>query len=231
MPMHDLQNEIIEALLLLTKERSQSAACFSDSLYEAGETELRLLSRISNQSSLSHFKLGRLAARQALAKINLDYSSFSLGRLEDGQADWPEGVCGSISHSSGTAVAVAAKKADYDAVGIDIQFSRETNPKLLDKVASLKEQQMVQDIKDPSLLFFSCKESIYKCINSYIEKQPGFMDAGLTSIIEDADGTFRLEFSAPSPFTQIKVQARLTDSYCLSICYLPLSELPNRPYT
>ena len=61
---------------------------------------------------------GRLAAYAALQSAGMEQPI--VGR-QDRAPVWPAGFCGSISHSAGLAVAIAARSHHWRAIGIDIE--------------------------------------------------------------------------------------------------------------
>src|SRR4051794_32188529 len=65
------------------------------------------------------FAAGRHAAREALIRLGIDGGSLLRGA--GGEPLWPPGIAGSISHSADYAVAAAARKSDFDYVGVDIE--------------------------------------------------------------------------------------------------------------
>ena len=114
------------------------------------------------------FTLGRAAARQALSSIGFPVVSPVL-RGEQREPLWPVGVVGSISHSGGYGVAVAAWQQDIPALGLDIQKIEERyTDELIARFADPDEFDWVRS--DPSkrteraVKLFSAKESIFKAL-------------------------------------------------------------------
>src|ERR1044072_3033714 len=74
-------------------------------------------------------QLGRDAARDALASLGAHPGDLAAGPHG---AIWPEGIVGSIAHTDGTAVAIAAHSYDRAALGIDIERGdRRISPRVL----------------------------------------------------------------------------------------------------
>ena len=114
------------------------------------------------------FTLGRAAARKALEEVGFPVVSPVL-RGEHREPLWPVGVVGSISHSNGFGVAVAAWQQDVPAIGIDIQQVEERyTDELIARFADPDEFDWVRG--DPSLRteravrLFSAKESVFKAL-------------------------------------------------------------------
>ena len=63
------------------------------------------------------FLAGRVAAQAALARLG---ERGLVGRCRHAPV-WPQGFCGSISHSGGIAVAVAASTRQWQALGVDLE--------------------------------------------------------------------------------------------------------------
>lgn len=68
--------------------------------------------------AVSH-RAGRWLAVQALADLGV--AAPTLPRGPDGAPVWPTGVVGSIAHSAVHAVAVAARRGDWLALGVDVE--------------------------------------------------------------------------------------------------------------
>lgn len=114
------------------------------------------------------FTLGRAAARKALEQVGFPVVSPVL-RGEHREPLWPVGVVGSISHSGGYGVAVAAWQQDIPAVGVDIQQVEERyTDELIARFADPDEFDWVRS--DPALRteravrLFSAKESVFKAL-------------------------------------------------------------------
>jgi 4'-phosphopantetheinyl transferase EntD len=65
------------------------------------------------------FVRGRLAARDALRGIGIEARSIPIGAWR--QPVWPSGVVGSISHSAGAGIAVAARTTEMRGIGVDVE--------------------------------------------------------------------------------------------------------------
>lgn len=114
------------------------------------------------------YTLGRAAARKVLSQIGFPVVSPVL-RGEHREPLWPVGVVGSISHSGGYGVAVAAWQQDVPALGLDIQKIEERyTDELIARFADPDEFDWV--LSDPAkrteraVRLFSAKESIFKAL-------------------------------------------------------------------
>jgi enterobactin synthetase component D / holo-[acyl-carrier protein] synthase len=111
------------------------------------------------------FALGRACARAALAALGHD--PVSIGRRENGAPLWPDGLVGSITHTSGYAAALVAKAAHFSGVGLDAErvggVTSNLWPRLFDAVeCEYLERLDETDRKLAATLFFCAKEASYK---------------------------------------------------------------------
>ncbi len=149
------------------------------------------------------FRLGRLAAHDALAAIGKDRGPVLAG--PNREPIWPVGVAGSISHTTEIGVALVAPSVRTDGIGIDIEGMREA-PELERQVAR-SEEVMWLDNLDPAerqfevLALFSAKESIFKAFFPSVRSFFGFHAAALSptsagyraSLVEAIDGRYPAE--------------------------------------
>jgi 4'-phosphopantetheinyl transferase EntD len=78
---------------------------------------------------------------------------------------WPAGFVGSITHSSGEAVAVAARRTRFASLGVDLEAIVSVPLWLADRVATPMERRWIGAKKDAGLrlaLVFSAKEAWQK---------------------------------------------------------------------
>lgn len=133
------------------------------------------------------FCLGRLAARAALADWGLAHHVVDVG--PDREPLWPEGIVGSISHVSDTAIAVAAPVQRALRVGIDIEtvIDRSIAATLARQVLTPEERQLLELTEfdagfAPRLtLAFSAKESLFKALFPSVRSFFGFEAARITA--------------------------------------------------
>lgn len=137
------------------------------------------------------YAAGRLCARQTL--VRLTGVAAVPGMETDGRPVWPAGLCGSISHGAGRAVAVAALAARYSGLGVDVEevFSPARARELEDLILTADERRRLAD-REPTLVAtaaFSLKESLFKALNPLTGAQFFHEDAELTCL---ADGCAQL---------------------------------------
>jgi 4'-phosphopantetheinyl transferase EntD len=106
----------------------------------------------------------RVCARHALATMGI--APGSLAPLPDRSPRWPEGVVGSMTHTTDYCAVVVARASDVRSVGIDAEADLELEPALLPLVCTRHEQlslsQRPNGARD-ALVYFAAKEAFYKC--------------------------------------------------------------------
>lgn len=121
------------------------------------------------------FAAGRVAARRALEGLGL--RSAEILRGPGGEPRWPTGVVGSITHSSGLAMAVVGRIEETAGVGLDLEHRRPVRD-IESFVAFGPEQTWVASVpalRDERLLeIFAAKEAIFKAVYPTVRAYFGF---------------------------------------------------------
>lgn len=106
----------------------------------------------------------RIAARELLARLG--HPACALPRMASGAPLWPAGLVGSLAHDDRVAVAAVARRADAEALGIDVEPAEPLPADMLDIVATAKEQTQLRLGDDPRAgrLLFAAKEAVYKAV-------------------------------------------------------------------
>ncbi|MCJ8347657.1 4'-phosphopantetheinyl transferase superfamily protein [bacterium] len=114
---------------------------------------------------------GRYCAMKCLQDFGFPLNSgFQILSNKDRSVLWPEGYCGSITHTSQYVASVVARCKDFRSLGIDSEnkMKRRTFDRIKRQIAKDNEIEMVQQkLGDEQLaltLIFSAKESIYKSV-------------------------------------------------------------------
>jgi len=123
------------------------------------------------------FATGRWCARRLLAGMGVECKEIKRGK--DSEAVWPEGICGSITHTKGACCVIAAFQANYRSVGIDIEkASRLISEPARRLFLNKDEIEWISSLPavspDVYLTIFSIKESIYKMLHPLVKKVIGF---------------------------------------------------------
>ena len=114
------------------------------------------------------FLLGRLAIRDALGSLGNVPDWIERGPLSKAPI-WPKGITGSLSHSSGLALAVVSDSPPILGLGVDIEKANRTlDPKIERHICTQDESEDLHSLHSENfairlLLTFSAKESLYKC--------------------------------------------------------------------
>ena len=115
----------------------------------------------------SEFGAGRAAARAALHGLGL--ASCPVPQGVAGEPIWPDGTCGSISHTDRFAAALVAPTAAYSGVGVDVDDERPVGSRAAKHVTWARETKLLiarglaaNDAAAHNLAF-SAKEAVFKC--------------------------------------------------------------------
>lgn len=144
----------------------------------------------------AEFLAGRYLASMALT--SLGQPPFTVGIGDNRAPQWPENVCGSISHNAHTALCAVQTGAG---VGIDVETLMEEQQAraFLPMIVNGAEHQLLCRHQRGSLaalmtLTFSAKESLFKMIYPQTGKSFGFLDAQLVALNEE-ECRFTLELT------------------------------------
>jgi 4'-phosphopantetheinyl transferase EntD len=175
------------------------------------------------------FIAGRTSARIALAQMG--YANQPVPRKVSRAPLWPEGVVGSISHNSHYCVAVTSSSSRYKGVGIDIESPVGLSPDLVDLVCTSKEKEFLIHRPDPvrgklAKLFFSAKESVYKCIFPIFKEPLEFEDVEIVFDLEARTFQAILKTGAHGRVKTINGRFASSDKLLLTLAVLP-SSLPS----
>lgn len=124
------------------------------------------------------FTRGRACARRALAMLGLPPTAILIGA--DRAPLWPDGVVGSIAHTSGCCVAVAASVRSWRAVGVDVEPNAPLPSDVLQDVADERERAELARLPSGAAawdrVLFCAKESFYKAWRPLTGRWLGFED-------------------------------------------------------
>lgn len=144
----------------------------------------------------AEFIAGRYCAQHALNQI-IASPVVPARHPDTGQPDWPQGLCGSISHSHGWAAAVVSRQQDWLALGLDIErcIASTRAERLHKAVLRQSELELFDSINNWTFAefitcVFSAKESLFKALNPLTQRYFGFLDAEVIKL-ED-NGMFKV---------------------------------------
>ena len=148
----------------------------------------------------NEFLAGRRAAEDALAEW-LPRGTYSIGIGSEREPIWPEGFCGSLSHSREWAVAAGGKAESLGSVGVDLEDPRRLSPKTWRLVLTPGEQDWIhlhipeEEWKWWGTLLFSLKECFYKWQYPLTGAWLGFQDVEVELETTGSCGSARLRLS------------------------------------
>ena len=112
------------------------------------------------------FTAGRLAARGAMAEVG--HFGHPVPMDADRAPIWPQGLVGSISHTTSSAIALAADNSNFRSLAVDLEPDAPLDPALFEEILTEHEIRFLQTCRTEmrgrlARLFFSAKECAYKC--------------------------------------------------------------------
>ena len=128
------------------------------------------------------FAAGRLCARRGLRALEMPDDPLVVG--VGGQPSWPDGICGSISHTVGLAVAVVARTGALGVrrIGVDAERVGRVREALYRRVFTDSEIAVLATTSRPGRLastVFSAKEALYKAQYPLTSAWVGFRDVSV----------------------------------------------------
>jgi enterobactin synthetase component D len=134
------------------------------------------------EQRLAEYLQGRKLAAELLTELGS--LNTEVGRHASSSAPvWPVGFVGSISHSQQWLGVVVGPQACTRSIGIDIEAcADEAMAQHIDAVClNAQEAALAESLdlrpEDSRVLFFSAKESLYKCLHPVVERYFDFLDA------------------------------------------------------
>jgi enterobactin synthetase component D len=173
----------------------------------------------------AEFLAGRVCARAALQQ--LDGLSFIPAIGEDRAPVWPAHISGSITHSTGRAAAIVAKKTHWRGLGMDLEnlLNFERAERLAGEILTPPEMQRMAAGGNEHLalrvtLTFSVKESLFKALYPIVQKRFYFEHAEMLEWSEDGQVRLRLLTDLSSEWrngTELEAQFGVQDGQLLSL--------------
>ncbi|MFZ8902640.1 MAG: 4'-phosphopantetheinyl transferase family protein [bacterium] len=121
-----------------------------------------------SQKRNQEYLLGRLAIKDALGSLGYPPTWIERDPLTKSPV-WPEGITGSLSHSSGLALAVVGDSPPILGLGVDLEKANRTIDLGIERhICTQDESDDLRSLHPENhairlLLTFSAKESLYKC--------------------------------------------------------------------
>ncbi|MDK4250959.1 4'-phosphopantetheinyl transferase superfamily protein [Corynebacterium propinquum] len=139
----------------------------------------------------AEFGDARWCAHQALAQLGYSGAAPIL-RGNRGMPLWPEGFCGSMSHTSGMRAAAVAPTEKVRSLGIDIEPAQKLPVDIVDLIVRDTEKPQISRLRSAGIpyadrIIFCAKETVYKTWFPMTQRWLGFEQA---EIDVREDGTF-----------------------------------------
>lgn len=186
-PWPDLPRDIAFASLCFTPDQLLVSQ-------EAGRIELPETLRSANSKRRADYVAGRLCAHSAIQRLGGQI--LEVGRQADGAPSWPPGLCGSISHTAGQAVAVAARVERHRSLGIDVErvLSSDQARALAPLILTPSEQARFSQypLQLATTAVFSLKEALFKLLYPLTNVMFFHEHAEVLSLKDDGRATLRL---------------------------------------
>ncbi|MEP5152395.1 4'-phosphopantetheinyl transferase superfamily protein [Planktotalea sp.] len=158
----------------------------------------------------TEFSAGRDAARAALSQLGMDGVEVPVG--ERRAPVWPDGICGTITHSRDICIAAVAQKSDFASIGIDAERATPLKDDL--RCAILHDSELhVSGAK--AIELFSMKEALFKALYPLTGELMGFHAAKS----DDAEALILTRWVGKfAPATRFAVPTRHVDGHVISLC-------------
>jgi 4'-phosphopantetheinyl transferase EntD len=129
-------------------------------------------------SRQAEFGAARWCARQAL--VDLGHPPVAIAAAASRAPEWPDGVVGSITHTTGCYAAAVARCEDLLGLGIDAEAGSQIDERMASVISSEAEQRQFpahgKDRLQHLSLLFSAKESLFKMYNPITGSLLDFLD-------------------------------------------------------
>lgn len=144
--------------------------------------EARYVSR-AVPKRVAEFAAGRACARRALAELAI--VDFALAVGPDREPLWPQGVTGSITHTTGFCGVAVARQTEMASLGIDAERRGAVERRLWRQIATEPELRWLEGLPparaaDMASLVFSAKEAFFKCQFPLTREWLGFSDVSVS---------------------------------------------------
>ena len=153
-----------------------------DKLYTTPDPEEWLDIQHAAAARQQEFVAGRNLAK-VLAHF-LGLPNISLRRGDDRSPRWPTDRCGSLTHCSTVCAAVVSTTEVIESIGIDLESVGRVEKKLWPTLFTARERDYLGQLEPEkanveATVFFSAKESFYKCQYPLTQSWVGFQDVEL----------------------------------------------------
>lgn len=103
-------------------------------------------------------------------------------RDSEGMIQWPDGLCGSVSHSLGDVLVATAPLTSCQAIGVDIERESRVSKKLAEKLCTAADLRFLVSEEVSLAEVFAAKEALFKCHYPLGRRRFWFLDAEIVSV-------------------------------------------------
>ena len=177
----------------------------------------------------AEFLAGRLCARAALLQLTGETCIPAIG--EDRAPVWPSDICGSITHTTGRAAAIVARKEHWRGLGMDLEnlLDPARAERLVGEILTPAELQRMAagDREQQALLVtltFSVKESLFKALYPIVRQRFYFEHAEVLEWTTEGRIRLRLLTDLSSEWhhgVELEAQFAVKDGQLLSLVSIP----------
>jgi 4'-phosphopantetheinyl transferase EntD len=156
---------------------------------------------------VGEFAAGRACARRALAELAI--VDFPLRVGSNREPLWPEGITGSITHTTGFCGVVVARKTETLSLGVDAELASAVQRRLWRQIATAQESCWLEGLQTDrgaimASVLFSAKEAFFKCQFPLTREWLNFGDVavrvGRRNFHVTPNRTLALEALVPGPW-------------------------------
>ena len=171
----------------------------------------------------AEFGDARWCAHQALAQLGYCGTQPIL-RGNRGMPLWPDGYCGSMSHTSGMRAAAVAPVDQIRSLGIDIEPAQKLPVDIVDLILRDSEKPQIQRLRSAGIpyadrIIFCAKEAVYKTWFPMTQRWLGFEQA---EVDLREDGTFIAYLLVrPTPVPFISGRWAIDGGFVLTAAVVP----------
>lgn len=184
----------------------------------------KLLITNFSEKRIKDFSTGRFCARKAMEHIG--YETCEILMSTDKQPIWPDGLVGSISHTSALTGAIVGLSSQIKAIGLDIENIGKINKDMWRLLYTENEQVFLNSVPPEVLtfyttLFFSCKESFYKMQHPITKTYLDFIEVEISRL--DAQFTIKVLKQFPEKYllpTTTLLHQQQENNQIITWCYI-----------
>jgi len=196
---------------------TSGAGAIESELVLPAETEAVAKAIEGRQRAFQH---GRACARMGLRRLGLADSP--IVRRQNRSPAFPDGVTGSITHTTGFVAAAVAQLVGHVYLGIDAERIERTGPDVSRRILNSRELERVDGLPEPQrsrsiMAIFSAKEALYKAQHQFTRSWLGFDDVEAVAVVGGWEMGPATSYAAETTIRwPAQVKQRFTDGLVVS---------------